>query len=380
MNAIDREAVRSDDSAPVSLPSLKYSLPMSPLTQPVPTELGFYMPAEWEPHEAIWLSWPHRLATWPNKFEPIPKLFGEIARHIADSELVRINVVNAEMEAAVSKVLVDCGVRMDQVRFHHNPTNDTWVRDHGPIYLVRDENGRRERALINWGYNAWGNKYHPHDLDNAIPLRVAEEFGETVFDGGMILEGGSIDVNGEGVLLTSEACLLNKNRNPHLTKQDIEKQLGVMLGIEKVLWLGDGIVGDDTDGHVDDVTRFVSPRTIVTSVEDDPADVNYKALYENLQRLKGMTDQHGRPFEIVEIPMPEAVEYAGTRLPASYANFLITNGKVLVPTYRSVRDQPALNILSTLFPSREVVGIDCTDLVWGLGSIHCVTQQQPAAG
>ncbi|WP_437228886.1 agmatine deiminase family protein [Planctomicrobium sp. SH661] len=346
----------------------------------VPSALGYRMPAEWEPQEAIWLSWPVRLATWPGKFEPVPRIFAEIARHVTDSELVRINVTDEEMESRVRTLLTECQVRMDRVRFHRNPTNDSWVRDHGPIYLVREQDGKRTRALTNWGYNAWGNKYHPHNLDDAVPLRIAEEFGETVFSNKMILEGGSVDVNGAGVLLTSESCLLNPNRNPHLSRDQIEEQLKGMLGVGKILWLGEGIVGDDTDGHVDDITRFVSARTIVTAVEEDPSDVNHDALQENLKRLQTMTDLDGRPFEIIPLPMPSAVEHAGVRLPASYANFLITNGKVLVPTYRCERDQVALNILSRLFPGREVVGIDSTDLVWGLGAIHCVTQQQPAVG
>lgn len=353
---------------------------MSLQTFSVPAALGYRMPAEWELQEGVWLSWPHRLATWPGKFDPIPGIYAQIARHIADSELVRINVCDEAMETATRELLAASQVRMDRVRFHHHPTNDTWVRDHGPIYLIREQDGKRSRALINWGYNAWGNKYHPHHLDDAVPQRIGEEFGETIFSGGMVLEGGSIDVNGAGLLLTSEACLLNPNRNPHLSRTEIEQRLCDMLSVRKVLWLGEGIAGDDTDGHVDDMTRFVSERVIVTAVEDDPADVNYHALQENLKRLRTMTDLEGRPLEIISLPMPEPVEHAGNRLPASYANFLITNGKVLVPTYRSRHDEPALALLQSLFPGREVVGIDCTDLVWGLGSIHCVTQQQPAAG
>jgi len=337
------------------------------------------MPAEWEPQEAVWLSWPHRLATWPGKFDPVPRIYAEIARHIADSELVRINVADEGMAAAARQALADAHVNLSRVHFHFHPTNDTWVRDHGPIYLIREQEGVRTRALINWKYNAWGNKYHPYNLDDAVPQRIGEEFDEMIFSGGMVLEGGSIDVNGAGLLLTSESCLLNPNRNPQLSREQIEQRLREMLAVQKVLWLGEGIAGDDTDGHVDDMTRFVSQRTIVTVVEEDPSDVNYHALQENLKRLQKMTDLEGRPLEIVQLPMPDAVEHEGHRLPASYANFLITNGKVIVPIYRSPRDASALEILQSLFPDREVVGIDCTDLVWGLGSIHCVTQQQPAA-
>lgn len=351
---------------------------MSNQSRPTPAELGFRMPAEWEPQEAVWLSWPHRRATWPGNFEPVPAVFAEIARHIAEVQLVRINVGSDEMEASVRQLLTDSNVQMDRVRFHRNPTNDCWVRDHGPIYVVRGSGETRERAFINWGYNAWGGKYPPFDRDNAIPSRIAEEFGELAFDGGMILEGGSIDVNGRGLLLTSEACLLNPNRNPNLTKDQIEQRLKEMLGVQKILWVGDGIVGDDTDGHIDDVTRFVNERTIVTAVEADPQDVNYRPLKENFERLKQMTDLEGRPLEIVTLPMPDAVWDEEFRLPASYANFLIINDKVLVPTYRCQNDDIALETLQKLFSDRNVVGIDCTSLVLGLGSIHCVTQQQPA--
>lgn len=346
-------------------------------TASVPTRLGYRMPAEWEPQEAIWLSWPHNPDTWPGAFDGVPEVFGEIAGHIGDSQLVRINVGNEELQERARSVLTRTGVRMEQVRFHRNPTNDCWVRDHGPIYLVRDHGSHRERALTNWGYNAWGGKYPPFDLDNRIPGRIAEEFREPLFDGGMILEGGSIDVNGAGCLLTSEACLLNPNRNPELSRSDIERRLKDFLNVDKILWLGDGIIGDDTDGHIDDITRFVSQDTIVTAVEPDSRDENHAPLAENLRRLQAMTDRQGRAFRIVTLPMPEPVYFDDRRLPASYANFLITNGKILVPTYRSARDAEALATLQSLFPRREAVGIDCTRLVWGLGAIHCVTQQQP---
>ncbi|WP_437205645.1 agmatine deiminase family protein [Planctomicrobium sp. SH664] len=340
------------------------------------------MPAEWEPQEAVWLSWPHKEESWPGAFEPVPAIFGELARHITDSQLVRINVSGPEMQAATEAVLRAAGARLDRVRFHHNPTNDAWVRDHGPIYVVRDRNGRTERALTKWGYNAWGDKYPPYDLDNEVPGRIAREFDEPIFNGGMILEGGSIDVNGAGLLLTSEACLLNPNRNPQLSKAEIELRLQDYLGVGKILWLGDGIIGDDTDGHIDDITRFVGPRTIVTAIEEDTTDENHQPLQENLERLQTLTDLDGRPFEIVTIPMPEPVYFdddgEAVRLPASYANFLIINTKVLVPVYGGKRDAEALRTLSRLFPGREVVGINCRDLVWGLGAIHCVTQQQPS--
>jgi agmatine deiminase len=347
-------------------------------TTKTPTELGFHMPAEWEPQEAVWLSWPHNRETWPGAFGPVPAVFAEIARHIAEGQLVRINVRDEQMKSEVNTLLNSSGVRIANVRFHLNPTNDCWVRDYGPIYVVQDNAGACQRAITNWGYNAWGEKYPPFDLDNAVPARIAAEFDELCCSGGMILEGGSIDVNGQGTLLTTESCLLNPNRNPELSRDQIESRLKEYLGITKILWLGEGIVGDDTDGHIDDLARFVGPHTVVIAIEDHPSDPNYRPLLENHQRLRGLTNESGRPLHVVTLPMPDPVYFGENRLPASYANFLIVNEKVLVPTYRCGKDQTALGILQSLFPDRNVVGIDCTDLAWGLGAIHCVTQQQPA--
>lgn len=338
------------------------------------------MPAEWEPHEATWLSWPHKEASWPGAFEPVPAVFVEIVKHLTLSELVRINVADEDFAARVRNLLKQGGVNLDRVRFHLNPTNDAWCRDHGPIYVVRDVNGERERAINDWGYNAWGNKYPPYDLDDVVPTRIAAEMGETLFQPGIVMEGGSLDVNGRGTLLTTEACLLNPNRNPQLNRRQIEQYLTDYLGVTNILWLGDGIAGDDTDGHVDDLTRFVSPGTVVTVIEDDPADENYEPLKENYERLLRMTDQDGRPFRVIKLPMPRAAYLDGQRLPMSYANFYIANEAVLVPTYRDPNDAAACEVLQGCFPDRRVVGIDCTHLIWGLGSIHCVTQQQPAVG
>ncbi len=336
------------------------------------------MPAEWEPHEATWLSWPHKEASWPGAFEPVPGIFVEMTRHLTESELVRINVADEEFAARVRELLRAGGVDPARVRFHFNPTNDAWCRDHGPIYVVRERDGRRERAINDWGYNAWGNKYPPYDLDDVVPTRIAAETGEPLFTPGIVMEGGSLDVNGCGLLLTTEACLLNPNRNPHLDRPQIEQYLRDYLGVTRILWLGDGIVGDDTDGHVDDLTRFVSPDTVVTVLEDDPADENYRPLRENYERLLRMTDQDGTPLRVLTLPMPGPVWFDDQRLPASYANFYIANRSVLVPTYRHPNDAVALDVLQRCFPDRRAVGIDCTDLIWGLGSIHCVTQQQPA--
>jgi agmatine deiminase len=358
-------------------------------TVTTPAALGFSMPAEWEPHEGTWLSWPHKQESWPGNFEPVPGVFVEIVKHLHRHEFVHLNVADEAFAADVRKLLIKANVDMTPIRFHFNPTNDAWCRDHGPIYVVRnvpgefDDKGqpRRERAIIDWGFNAWGNKYPPYDLDDVVPTRIAQQSGERLFTPGtsfnVVMEGGSLEVNGKGTLLTTESCLLNPNRNPHLNKQQIEEYLRDYLGVTNILWLGDGIAGDDTDGHVDDITRFVSPNTIVTAIEDDPSDENYKPLQENYERLKAMKDQDGKPFRIVTIPMPGRAVYEEQRLPASYANFYIANSVVLMPSYRHRHDIRAMETLQKLFKSRRVISIDCTDLVWGLGAIHCVSQQQP---
>ncbi|MBA3343965.1 MAG: agmatine deiminase family protein [Gemmatimonadales bacterium] len=335
------------------------------------------MPAEWEPHRGTWLSWPHKEASWPGRFGSIPATFARMVRYLGDHEEVHINVAGPAMEEDVRRLLADEGAGSGNVFFHYHPTNDAWCRDHGPIFLQRSAGGRREQAIVDWKYNAWGNKYPPYDLDDVIPSRIGEELDIPVYSPGMVLEGGSIDVNGRGTLLTTEACLLNPNRNPELGREEIESYLRDYLGVSRILWLGDGIAGDDTDGHVDDLTRFVAADTVVTVVEDDPADENYEPLQDNLQRLRGMTDQDGRPLRVITLPMPRPVWHQGQRLPASYANFYIANGVVLLPTYDPERDAEAQTTLQNLFPDREVVGIDCTHLVWGLGAFHCVTQQWP---
>jgi len=349
-----------------------------------PRELGFHMPAEWEPHEATWLSWPHKEASWPGAFDSVPGIFVEITKHLTESELVRINVADEDFAERVRALLRAGGVNLNAVHFHLNPTDDAWVRDHGPIYVVRnrDREGAvtRERAIIDWGYNAWGDKYPPYENDDVVPTRIATEMNETLFNPGIVMEGGSFDVNGRGTLITTEACLLNPNRNPHLNREQIEKYLKDYLGVTDTLWLGEGIVGDDTDGHVDDLTRFVAPDTVVTVIEDDPQDENYQPLIENYERLLRMKDQDGTPLRVVKLPMPGPVWFEDQRLPASYANFYIANKSVLVPTYRHENDAKACAILQELFPDRRVVDVDCTHLIWGLGSIHCVTQQQPATG
>jgi agmatine deiminase len=336
------------------------------------------MPAEWAPHRGTWLSWPHRESSWPDKFEPVPGVFAEIVRHLAPREEVHINVTDAAMEAGARGVLATAGVPTGNVFFHHHPTNDAWCRDHGPLFVQRTRDGRRETRIVDWGYNAWGGKYPPFEDDDAIPTRIADEFGIECVQPGIVMEGGSLDVNGEGTLLTSESCLLNPNRNPGLSRGEIERHLADQLGISHFLWLGEGIEGDDTDGHIDDLTRFVGPTTVVTVVEEDPADPNYRPLRDNLERLGAMTDQDGRSLDVLTLPMPRPMYQGDQRLPASYANFYVANGVVLMPAYDRSRDDAARAVLARCFPNREVIPIECTDLVWGLGAIHCVTQQWPS--
>jgi len=341
-----------------------------------PTALGFRMPAEWEPQTAVWLSWPHKRASWPGYFRPIPYKFAEIVAHISRFEEVRINIAKPLQKRAwslINKAKAD----LTKVTFFDHPTNDAWCRDHGPIFVKNDKTG--EVAVTDWDYNAWGDKYPPYDLDNKVPPSIARKLKMRRFEKKMVLEGGSIDVNGRGLLLTTESCLLNKNRNPHLTKEQIEQNLRDYLGIHTVLWLGDGIIGDDTDGHVDDITRFFREDGIVTVVERNKRDKNHKPLQENLERLRSMRTPAGKKFKIVELPMPKPAFCDEQQLPASYANFLVINGAVLMPAFRQPkRDDEALDVLADCFPGREIIPVDCLDLVWGLGTLHCISQQQPA--
>jgi agmatine deiminase len=339
-----------------------------------PAALGYRMPAEWEPHIATWLSWPRREGiSFPDSFDRVMPALRAMVEALIESEQICINVCNGAHEAEARQVLQ--GLPMERISFHMIPTNEPWCRDHGPIFLTRDLDPKL--AIVDWDYNAWGNKYPPFDLDEIVPTRVAEILKLPVFYPAMILEGGSIDVNGTGALLTTESCLLNKNRNPNLSRTEIEQRLRDYLGVREIFWLGDGIAGDDTDGHIDDLARFVSEHTVVTVVEEDRGDENYKPLHENLARLRAMKIDN-REIDIVTLPMPKKIVREGLRLPASYANFYIANCCVLVPTFVDPADEPALSILRNLFPDRRVIGIDCRELIWGLGTFHCLTQQQPA--
>lgn len=364
-----------------------------------PASMGYSFPAEWHPHAATWFSWPRPEGiSFPDKYHTVPENLARIMREIAPRERVEINVPNGNWEYLVRRQLQEYGCPTTNIFFHHIKTNESWCRDHGPAFVLRkDKNSsppysssqRRiktrdgsylssDAAIVDWGFNAWGGKYPPYGDDDAVPTRVAEELKLPVFYPGIVMEGGAVEFNGAGTVMTTSSCLLNKNRNPHLNKQQIEQYLKDYYGQTHVVWLGEGIAGDDTDGHIDDLARFINPTTIVTAVEDDPKDENYKILQDNLKRLRKLKDQDGRPFDIIEIPMPGVVEHDGQRLPATYVNFYFINGALLVPTFRHKRnDRRALEILQQHLPDRQVVGIDCVELIWGLGAIHCLTQQQP---
>ncbi len=340
---------------------------------------AYRMPAEWEPHIATYLVWPHNRATWPGKFEPVPPIFARMAAALSECEPVRLLVKDASAFDEVRAMVRGAGARMERVELLSIPTNDSWIRDFGPIFVNRvvAEGKGTPRIALDWRFNSWGEKWGAYDLDDIVPRRLGERYGFEVIEPGIILEGGSIDVNGAGTLLTTESCLLNPNRNPVLNRAEIEDYLRTYLGVRNVLWLGEGIVGDDTDGHIDDLARFVSADTIVTVVEEDPDDENYRPLQDNLKRLRAMRDQDARPFRIETLPMPSPLYYEDARLPASYANFYIANGGVLVPVFDCPSDREAIATLGRLFPGRRVIPIPCTDLILGLGAIHCLTQQHP---
>ncbi len=347
-----------------------------------PRELGFRMPAEWARHEATWIAWPHNPSDWPGRFQPIPWVYAEIVRALARVELVEILVNDAAAEQRATGILKRAGANLAQVRFHRWPTNRVWTRDSGPIFIRNAQTG--EVAVTDWRFSAWA-KYEDWQKDDALPGLAAKQLGMTDWkpmagDRRVMLEGGSIDTNGAGVLLTTEECLLSEvqARNPGLSREQLEQIFAEYLGIEQVIWLNRGIAGDDTHGHVDDITRFVGEDTIVTVTEPNREDENHEPLAENLERLHTARDVRGEPFRIVTLPCPEPVVFEGQRLPASYANFYIANGLVIVPTFNDPSDRIALNTLAELLPTHRVSGIHCGDFIWGLGALHCMTQQQPA--
>jgi agmatine deiminase len=330
------------------------------------------MPGEWEPHEATWIAWPHNRSDWPGRFAPIPWVYGEIVRKLSQVEQVRILVQDETLQEQAARVLRKVGARLDAVEFFECPTNRVWTRDYGPLFV---KNRRGDVALTCWRFNAWA-KYDDWQCDQRVPDFLALQLKRPVWQQDMVLEGGSIDVNGGGLLLTTEECLLSpvQARNPGMSRMEIEKTLRENLGVTRIIWLRNGIAGDDTHGHIDDIARFVSADTVVATWESDRSDVNHEPLAENYRLLRAAG------LRVIKLPMPKPLLFAGRRLPASYANFYIANDLVLVPTFNDPNDRTALSVLAKALPHRQVVGINCTDLIWGLGALHCMTQQQPATG
>ena len=367
---------RNHESALINRPTLE--LMATDVTHPTPRSLGYRMPAEWEPHAATWLSWPRNRNSWPGHFEPVPGIWGDLVAVLAASEPVHICAGNGDAGALDERLLDEARTlvgHLPNVTLHDVPTNDAWMRDHGPMFLVGPAGA--PPAMVDWGYNAWGGKYPPFDRDDLVPRRINERLNLRRFEPGIILEGGAVDFNGRGTVLTTEQCLLNVNRNPSLDRADMERYLLDYCAATNVVWLGEGIVGDDTDGHIDELARFVGPRTVVCVVERDPADENYAPLQDNLRRLQLAKDEQGRPLEVVPLPMPPALFCDGQRMPASYCNFYIANRTVVAATFDCPADAEVLDVLSRLVPDRRVVGQRAVELVWGLGAFHCITQQQP---
>jgi agmatine deiminase len=341
-----------------------------------PQALGYYFPAEFAPQSAMWLSWPHKEASWPGKIETIYPVYAQFIKLVSEGQKVNINVADESLKAKALIHIEKAGANLHNVQFFFNPTNDAWCRDHGPAFLI-NPSAEHKKVIVDWGYNAWGGKYPPFDLDDVVPTRIAAHLNIPVFHPGIVMEGGSVEFNGKGTLLTTTSCLLNKNRNPELSRETIEQYLTNYYGVKNILWLGDGIIGDDTDGHIDDITRFVNEDTVVTVVEENKRDENHEPLQENLKTLKTLRLETGKQLNIVELPMPSPLIYEDMRLPASYANFYISNQYVIVPTFRDRNDDRALSILQDCFRDRKVVGLDSTDIIWGLGSFHCLSQQEP---
>jgi agmatine deiminase len=339
-----------------------------------PKELGYYFPAEWHKHESTWLSYPHNENSWPDKIHTIFPFYNLFIKELAKNEIVNINILNQKMLKNIEMELNLIDVKMSNIRFHSFPTNDAWCRDHGPAFVINEKENKK--AIVDWEYNAWGGKY-PSELDNKIPSLIAKELDLFTFNPGIIMEGGSVDFNGKGTLITTTSCLLNENRNFNLNQAYIEEKLINYYGVDNLIWLGDGIEGDDTDGHIDDITRFVNEDTVITVIEENKRDKNYYPLQENLKLLTKARLENGKQMNIVELPMPEEVVWEDQRLPASYANFYIANESVIVPIFNSKNDNKAIYILEECFKDRKIIGIDSTEIIWGLGSFHCLSQQEP---
>ena len=344
-----------------------------------PAQHGFSFPPEWFAHQATWISWPRPEGiSFPGRYHEAIEDIAGLIRVLAAREEVHLNVPNENYRRIVSEFLKERRVPLRRVFFHYIPTNEAWARDHGPAFVLRQRRGKSEAAIVDWGFNAWGGKYPPWDADDAVPTRIADELKLPVFYPGIVMEGGAVDFNGAGTVLTTTSCLLNNNRNPGRSQAEIETYLCDYYGQRHVIWLGEGIDGDDTDGHIDDLARFLDERTIVIGIESDKTDPNYALLQHARRALDTARDQDGRPFAIVELPMPKPMSIDGQRVPATYMNFYFANRALLVPTFgQRDRDRRAIAILQEHLPKREVIGVDCRRLIWGLGAIHCFTQQQP---
>lgn len=344
-----------------------------------PAESGYTFPPEWHPHQATWISWPRPEGiSFPGRYHEAIEDIAGLVRVLAQREEVHLNVPNENYRRIVRSFLKEREIPLRKVFFHDVPTNEAWARDHGPAFVLRQRRGRTEAAIVDWGFNAWGGKYPPWDADDRVPTEVAKILGLPVFYPGIVMEGGAVDFNGAGTVLTTRSCLLNKNRNPGLSRSEIENYLLDYYGQLHVVWLGEGIEGDDTDGHIDDLARFLDERTIAIGVETDTADANYQILKKARRDLDKARDQDGRPFTVIELPMPKPIAIDGQRLPATYMNFYFANDALLVPTFgQPARDREAMRVLQAHLPNHEVIGVDCRRLIWGLGAIHCFTQQQP---
>jgi agmatine deiminase len=357
-----------------------YGMISSRLVSENPKTLGFAMPAEWERHDATWLAWPHDPLTFPNRVSKVEKIYLQLIMALSKSEEVNLFVTDSKMRARVTKLLEQKSVDLQKINFYVWNYADVWFRDYGPIFVLNKE--KKQLAFVHWIFNAWGEKYKELVKDSQIPYIISQRLQLNNFRPGVVLEGGSVDVNGKGTLITTEQCLLNKNRNPNLSKAEVERYLSNYFGVSKTIWLKSGVAGDDTDGHIDNLARFVNPKTILCAYEENETDENHRALKENYETLVQSVDQYGKKFKVIKVPMPPAiysrVRGEKTRLPASYLNFYISNKVVLVPIYKQKTDRPALKIIQGVFPERKVIGIDCTDIIYGLGAIHCIMQQQPA--
>jgi agmatine deiminase len=343
-----------------------------------PKESGYRFPAEWERHEATWLSWPHNKATWPGKIDSIYGAYSQFIKALTAGEKVCVNVNHMPMRAQAEKYLTEAGTDLSRVQFFLHPTNDAWCRDHGPAFLVRNSK-EDPKAIVDWNYNAWGGKYPPYDLDDSIPALIAKNYGIPRFFPGIIMEGGAVEFNGGGTILTTRSCLLNRNRNPHLTQEQIEYYLMQYYGADQILWLEKGIHGDDTDGHIDDLTRFINEDTVVTIMPRSVSHPDYSTLKANIKALESMRLPGGKPLNIIELPAPAPCFEENQLLPCSYANFYIGNSCVIVPLFEDAQDERALDILTQCFKDRAVTGLNSRDIILGLGSFHCLSQQEPAS-